>query len=193
MTEKEIEIRELESRLAELKNGMRKQNALEHIKKVREYKVNAKAKEIEDLTLQYSEMWTVLSCLVGRVEDLLDIAKAFYDNKMSITLKNALWGKAGGLRFKNHYYLDEECDGIGVNVDNNNAWIYFGYYNKKADNEVQIITSYERKREECYDLNDDRATNEMIKCLRASITAMNYFAEHFDEFEQTVYDCVNSL
>lgn len=193
MTEKEIEIRELESRLAELKNGMRKQNALEHIKKVRECKVNAKAKEIEDLTLQYSEMWTVLSCLVGRVEDLLDIAKAFYDNKMFITLKNALWGKAGGLHFDNHHYSDKAYDGISVNVDNNNAWIYFGYYNKKENDEIQIITSYESVRETYYDLNDDKVTNEIIKRLRASITAMNYFIEHFDEFEQTVYDCVNSL
>lgn len=190
MMEKEMEIRELESRLAELKNGLRKQNALEHIRKTAEERDNAIIRQIEDLKYQYSVLYTELSSLEPRVADLLEIAKTLYENKLFSKYK----GNGSGFSFTNHYAYDKLYDGISVKIGNSWGynWVYMGHLNTEVNkDEIYIITHYNQNVQN--KLHIDTDANNIIEGLRSSINVMTYFLEQFDKFEDSVYEFVNSL
>ena len=194
--EKEFEIRELENRLAELKNGLRKQNALEHIKKTAEERDNAIIKQIEDLKYQYSVLYTELSSLEPRVADLLEIAKTLYENKL---FSKKYKGNSSRFSFTNHYAYDKSCDGIRVSLgyDWDYDWVYMGHYNTEVNgDEINIITHYSQNvldKGWTNKTQNDNTAKYVIKALQSSINAMTYFLEQFDKFEDSVYEFVNNL
>lgn len=189
MTEKEIEIRELENKLAELKNGIRKQKALEHIKKTADNKKKEIEKTIENLKYQYSELYCELSSLEPRIADLLDIARTLYDNKMFKKIN------VDGLYFTNHYAYDGCYDGIRVTLSDMYAWVYMGHYRTEYNgNDMYIITHYSQNMaDKNYNMDVESNVSYVILGLRSSISAMKYFIEHFDKFEESVYDYANNL
>ena len=186
---KELSYRELENKLAELKNGLRKQKALEHIKKTADDKKKATEKTIEDLKYQYSEVYCELSSLEPRIADLLDIARTLYDNKMFKRIN------VNGLHFTNHYAYDRCCDGISVDIDSRYAWVYMGHYRTEYNgNDIYMITHYSQNIvDKNYNMDVENNVSYIILGLRSSISAMKHFIERFDKFEESVYDYANNL
>ena len=185
---KEYEIKELEWKLSKLKNETRKQKALEHIKKTVDDKNNADKKTIEDLKYQYETLFKKISTLIPRVEDILDIAKTLYENKMY-----DFWNTIhAGLKFNfgNHYCYDSQYySGIKINLDKYHEYIYVGYDTEK-DNQIKIITywgTYLGQREDKFTAKD------IIEGLTSTITIMNYFIDNFSKFEDSVYEFVDKL
>ena len=184
---KEYEIKELEWKLSKLKKETRKQKALEHIKKTVDDKNNADKKTIENLKCQYEELFKKIYALTPRVEDLLDIAKTLYENKMYDFWSTLNTGLKFG--FGNHYCYDSQYySGIKINLDKYHEYVYVGYDTEK-DNQIKIITRWGQMKP-----NEDKYTaKDIIEGLTSTITVMNYFIDNFSKFEDNVYDYVDKL
>ena len=185
---KEYEIKELEWKLSKLKNETRKQKALEHIKKTVDDKNNADKKTIEDLKYQYEELFKKISALIPRVEDILDIAKTLYENKMYNFWNTIHTGSK--FNFGNHYCYDcQHYSGIKINLDKYHEHIYVGYYNREKDSQIKIITYWGQMKP-----NEDKYTaKDIIEGLTSTIAVMNYFIDNFSKFEDSVYEFVDKL